>query len=70
MNTPIGRDFKRTSRRNGVQLGLSREFFAGPGIGLGVAVAVFLWQSPALKDAEAADESLVSPETRSGAKSN
>ena len=70
MNTPIGRDFKRTSRRSGVQLGLSREFFAGLGVGLAVAVAVFLWQSRALKAAEAAAESLARPEPRVAAKSS
>lgn len=69
MNTPIGRDFKRTPRRNGVQLGLSREFFLGLGIGLTVAVVVFFWQSRALRAAEALAESLARPEPRIAAKS-
>ncbi len=69
MNTPIGRDFKRTSRRGGVQLGLSKEFFAGLGVGLAVAVAVFFWQSRALTAAQAAAESLARPEPRATAKS-
>jgi len=69
MTTPIGRDFKRTSRRGGVQLGLSKEFFAGLGIGLAVAVAVFFWQSRALTAAQAAAESLARPEPRAAAKS-
>lgn len=69
MNTPIGRDFKRTSRRGGVQLGLSKEFFAGLGIGLAVAVAVFFWQSRALTAAQAAAESLARPEPRAAVKS-
>jgi cell division protein FtsN len=69
MNTPIGRDFKRTSRRGGVQLGLSKEFFAGLGIGLAVAVAVFFWQSRALTAAQAAAESLARPEPRATANS-
>jgi len=69
MNTPIGRDFKRTSRRGGVQLGLSKEFFAGLGIGLAVAAAVFFWQSRALTAAQAAAESLARPEPRAAVKS-
>lgn len=69
MNTPIGRDFKRTSRRGGVQFGISREFFAGLGIGLAVALGVFFWQSRALKAAEAAAESLTRPQPRTAAKS-
>jgi cell division protein FtsN len=70
MNTPIGRDFKRTSRRSGVQLGVSRDFFVGLGIGLAIALGVFLWQSRALKAAEAAVESLARPEPRAATKSD
>lgn len=44
MNTPIGRDFKRTPRRSGFGLSISREFFVGLGIGLAVAVGVYVWQ--------------------------
>lgn len=42
--TPIGRDFKRAGRGSGSQFRLSREFFAGLGLGLLVAVGVFVWQ--------------------------
>lgn len=64
MNTPIGRDFKRTSKRGGVQIGISRDFMIGLGIGLAVAAGVFIWQSRALKAAQTAAESLARPEPR------
>lgn len=67
MNTPIGRDFKRTSRRSGVQIGISRDFMVGLGIGLAVAVGVFFWQSRALKAAQTEVESLARPEPRATA---
>ncbi len=49
--TPIGRDFKRTGRQGGTQFRFSREFFAGLGLGLLVAVGVFVWQQQLARQA-------------------
>lgn len=64
MSTPIGRDFKRTGRRQGVAIEFSREFFAGLGVGLLVAVAVFFWQRHEQRSAAIAAEQSARPEPR------
>jgi cell division protein FtsN len=56
MSTPIGRDFKRSARRNGGGLSFSRDFCVGLGIGLCVAAAVYGWQQRTLREVAAASE--------------
>lgn len=55
--SPIGRDFKRTGRRNGIEFQFSKEFFVGLGIGLLVAAAVFAWQQQVIRQTAQAAES-------------
>lgn len=57
MNSPIGRDFKRTGRQRQLKFELSTEFFVGLGIGLLVAAGVFVWQQQVVKQAAQAAES-------------
>jgi len=57
VNSPIGRDFKRSGRPRPLALELPSGFFAGLGIGLLVAAAVFLWQQQLLRRATEAAES-------------
>lgn len=64
MTTPIGRDFKRTRRGNGIDFEFSREFFVGLGLGLAVAVAVFVWQQQQLRLAVAVLEEPTAPQPR------
>jgi cell division protein FtsN len=49
MNTPIGRDFKRTRKADGFSLNLSNEFFVGLAIGLVIAIGVFAWQQTVMQ---------------------
>ena len=56
MNTPIGRDFKRSARRSSGGVSLSRDFFVGLGIGLCVAAGVYGWQQRTLREVAAASE--------------
>lgn len=65
MNTPIGRDFKRTKKADGFSLNLSNEFFVGLAIGLVVAVGVFAWQQTVMQERIDALQNPEKPEPRS-----
>lgn len=67
MSTPIGRDFKRTPRRSGLGLAVSREFFVGLAIGLAVAVGVYVWQQRIVQRMTAEFENPSRPEPRPAA---
>lgn len=64
MNTPIGRDFKKTGRKQNFSLEFSREFFAGLTIGLLVALVVFFWQQYEQRAAAIAAETAGQPQPR------
>lgn len=56
MNTPIGRDFKRTRHKGGFEFSFwGKEFVVGLAIGLAVAVGVFAYQQRVLQKAMAVD---------------
>ena len=56
MNTPIGRDFKKTRRKSGSDFGFfGKEFMIGLMIGLAVAAGVFVYQQRALQKVAAAE---------------
>lgn len=67
MNTPIGRDFKRTPRRGGWSPSISREFLAGLAIGLAVAVGVYVWQQRIVQRLTVEFENPSRPEPRPAA---
>lgn len=69
MTTPIGRDFKRTPRRSGFGLTVSREFFLGLGIGLAFAVGVYVWQQRVVQRIAAELENPARPQPRPSADS-
>ena len=57
MNTPIGRDFKRSGRKTGLEFSFfGREFLIGLSIGLAVAFGLFVYQQRALQKIVAAAE--------------
>ncbi|NBX40504.1 MAG: SPOR domain-containing protein [Gammaproteobacteria bacterium] len=62
MNTPIGRDFKRSGRKTGLEFSFfGREFLIGLSIGLAVAVGLFVYQQRALQKIVAAAEAQAQP---------
>ena len=62
MNTPIGRDFKRSGRKTGLEFSFfGREFLIGLSIGLAVAFGLFVYQQRALQKIVAAAEAQAQP---------
>jgi cell division protein FtsN len=64
MSTPIGRDFKRTRKSDGLDLDLSRDFFVGLALGLAIAVGVFAWQQKEMQQRIDALQNPPRPEPR------
>lgn len=64
MNTPIGRDFKRTRKSEGLDLDLSKDFFVGLALGLVIAVGVFAWQQQEMQQRLDALQNPSRPEPR------
>jgi cell division protein FtsN len=64
MSTPIGRDFKRTRKSDGLDLDLSRDFFVGLALGLAIAVGVFAWQQKEMQQRIDALQNPQRPEPR------
>lgn len=67
MHTPIGRDFKRTRKSDGLDLDLSRDFFVGLALGLAIAVGVFAWQQREMQQRIDALQNPERPEPRADA---
>ena len=67
MNTPIGRDFKRTRKSDGMDLDLSKDFFVGLALGLAIAVGVFAWQQREMEQRIDALQNPERPEPRADA---
>lgn len=56
MNTPIGRDFKRSRHKGGIEFSFfGKEFVIGLAIGLAIAAGVFAYQQRALQKAMAVE---------------
>ena len=64
MNTPIGRDFKRSRKSDGLNIDLSREFFVGLALGLVIAIGVYAWQQREMQQTIDALQNPTTPEPR------
>lgn len=64
MNTPIGRDFKRSRKSDGLNIDLSRDFFVGLALGLVIAIGVYAWQQQEMQQTIDALRNPPTPEPR------
>jgi cell division protein FtsN len=64
MSTPIGRDFKRNRKSDGMNIDLSRDFFVGLALGLIIAIGVYAWQQRELQQTVDALQNPAIPEPR------